>query len=212
MSSKFITTQFHLSEKLLKLFFLTAILLLTLSACSVTPEDTSSEKNISLTPANNAALSEAVAAMKSGDYKNAQSLLLELINKQPNIANAHVNLGIVYIKNKSFDEAENSFNRALKINPNNIYALNQLGFLFRKQGDFSKAKASYEKAISIKSDYTNAHLNLGILYDLYLYDLDKAIEHYEIYKELSTENAKQTEKWIFELKIRQKKSLAQKQQ
>lgn len=100
---------------------------------------------------------------------------------------------------------KNSFNRALEINPNNIYALNQLGFLYRRQGDFSRAKASYEKAIVINSDYAYAHLNLGILYDLYLYDLEKAIEQYQIYKELSKDDEKQIEKWIFELERRHKK-------
>lgn len=76
---------------------------LLLSSCSVTQEGLQEKAG---TPANTEALSDAVSAMKSGDIKNAQSLLLDLINQQPNIANAHVNLGIIFIKNKSFDEAE----------------------------------------------------------------------------------------------------------
>ena len=120
-------------------------------------------------------------------------------------------LSNIFIKNKSFDEAENALNRALTINPNNIYALNQLGFLYRKQGEFSKAKVSYEKAIDINSDYAYAHLNLGILYDLYLYDLEGAIEQYKIYNKLSKEEDKQVGKWIFDLERRHKKSLSQKQ-
>jgi len=182
-------------------------LTLQLAACSVTPEDTSS----SASPVNNPAYMKAVAAMKAGEINEAQSLFLEIINQQPMLENAHVNVGIIFIKNKSFDEAENAFNRALTINPNNIYALNQLGFLYRKQGEFSKAKASYEKAIDINSDYAYAHLNLGILYDLYLYDLESAIEQYKIYNELSKEEDKQVGKWIFDLERRHKKSLSPKQ-
>jgi len=191
-----------LTRPLLALF-----LTLQLAACSVTQEDTSSSGS----SVKNQAYMKAVAAMKSGDMDEARSLFLEVINQQPGLANAHVNMGIMFIKNKSFDEAENAFNRALKLNPNNIYALNQLGFLYRKQGAFSKAKSSYEKAIDINSDYAYAHLNLGILYDLYLYDLESAIEQYKIYNELSKEKDKQVGKWIFDLERRHKKSLSRKQ-
>lgn len=186
---------------------LALIFMLQLAACSVTEEGASSSSNAVKNPV----YIEAVAAMKSGNLDEARRLFLEVIEKQPGLANAHVNMGIIFIKNKSFEEAENAFNRALTLNPNNIYALNQLGFLYRKQGDFSKAKTSYEKAIDINSNYAYAHLNLGILYDLYLYNLESAIEQYKIYNELSKEEDKLVEKWIFELERRQKKPLAPKQ-
>lgn len=183
-------------------------LALLLSACSITQEGATDNINSNLSPASKETYAEAISAMKSGNTENAQTLLISLINQQPNFSNAHVNLGIIFIKNKSFNEAENSINRALIINPNNIYALNQLGYLYRINGEFSKAKASYEKAIDIDSDYAYAHLNLGILYDLYLYDLENAIEQYKLYKKLSTDDDKQVNKWIFDLERRHKKSLA----
>lgn len=185
---------------------LSLIFMLQLAACSVTQEGASSSSSA----VKNSVYIEAVAEMKSGNLNEARSLFLEVIEKQPGLANAHVNMGIIFIKNKSFEEAENAFNRALTLNPNNVYALNQLGFLYRKQGDFSKAKTSYEKAIDINSNYAYAHLNLGILYDLYLYDLESAIEQYKIYNELSKEEDKRVGKWIFELERRQKKPLAPK--
>jgi len=210
MFNKSISAQSCTAHPSRKLILLIGFFSLLLSACSVTQEDGQPAAISNITPAHAEALADAVSSMKSGDFKNAQSLLLDLINKQPNIANAHVNLGIIFIKNKSFDEAENSLNRALQIEPKNIYALNQLGFLYRRQGNFPKAKASYEKAIDINSDYAYAHLNLGILYDLYLYDLENAIEQYKMYIELSKDDTKQIEKWIFELEKRRKKPLAQK--
>lgn len=190
-------------------FFLICATLL-LSACSVTQDAQFSDKKNTLSAENNAVYAEAIAAMKSGDTENAYTLLTSLINKQPNISNAHVNLGIIFIAKKSFTQAENSLNLALKINPNNIYALNQLGFIYRKNGAFSKAKASYEKAININYDYANAHLNLGILYDLYMYDFERAIEQYKIYSELSKDEDKKINKWIVDLERRLKKSVATK--
>lgn len=182
--------------------------LLQLVACSVTQDslNTSADNNTTKSKTYLAAIS----AMKSGDLDNARDLFLEVINKQPGLASAHVNIGIIFSKNESYEEAENAFNRALTISPNNIYALNQLGFLYRKQGKFLKAKASYEKAIDINPDYIYAHLNLGILYDIYLYDLERAIKQYKIYNELSTEKDKLVEKWIFDLERRHNKSISNK--
>ena len=188
-------------------FLLSLTIILQLTACSVTQEEIRPSDSASV---KNETYIEAIAAMKSGDSDKARRLFLEVINQQPELDNAHVNIGIIFIKTNAFEKAENSFNRALKINKNNIYALNQLGFLYRKQGDFIKAKASYLQAIDIDSNYANAHLNLGILYDLYLYDLESAIEQYETYNKLSKEKDKQVEKWIFDLKRRHEKSLAQK--
>ena len=46
----------------------------------------------------------------------------------------------------------------------------------RARGDFAKAKASYEQTISLDASYAPAVLNLGILYDLYLWDGTHALE------------------------------------
>lgn len=182
-------------------------IILQLAACTVTPSGDDSNKS---SVARSETYISAITAMKAGNLAEARDLFLDVINKQPRLANAHINIGIIFIKNNSFVEAENAFNRALDIEPKNIYALNQLGFLYRKQGEFSKAKTSYQKAIDINSDYANAHLNLGILYDIYLYDLKNAIEQYKAYNELLTEKDKQVEKWIFDLERRHNKTLSKK--
>ena len=189
--------------------FSITLALLFVSACSVTQQG--SEQNYkSKRPVHSTAYKNALSAIKNSELKQAQSLLQEVINKQPNFSNAYVNLGIVYLKNNSLSQAENSFNHALRINPKNIFALNQLGILHRQQGDFSAAKSYYIKAIDTKSDYANAHLNLGILYDLYFYDFPNAIEQYKIYQTLTKDKNKQVEKWIIDLERRLKKSLESK--
>lgn len=183
-------------------------LTLILSACSVTP-DSGLSNSQELNAVSTKNYTEAISEMKSGKLKRAQVLLANVIKQHPNFSNAHVNLSIIYIKMKIFKKAESSLQQALKFSPENIYALNQQGFLYRVNGEFSKAKDSYEKAISIDSNYANAHLNLGILYDLYLYDLDNAIEQYKIYTDLSKDKDEKVSKWIVELERRNKKTLSQ---
>ena len=187
----------------------TLLFTLFIAACSVTPDGTHTG-NKTLSPESNKLYVEAISKMKSGNSKQAQLILTKIIRQQPDFSNAHVNLAILYIKMKRFKKADTSLKQALKISPNNIYALNQLGFLYRRNGDFAKAKENYEKAININSEYAYAHLNLGILYDLYLYDLENAIEQYKIYNKLSKDEDKQVSKWIFDLERRHKKSLSQK--
>lgn len=182
-----------------------AILLPACSTTSPTSHTTGDSKPIN--SEHKTAFTQAVSAMQAGQIKKAQSLFISLIDKQPNISNAHLNLGIIFIKNKSLNKAEKAFTQALKINPENIYALNQIGIVYRQQGNFSKSKSAYEKAISIESEYAFAHLNLGILYDLYLYDFPKAIEQYKKYQEITDNKNKQVNKWIVDLERRYKKSL-----
>lgn len=189
-------------------FFISLVLLsLLFSACSVTPQGSSKDDAL-VTPVVKESYIAAISAMKSGDLNKAQTLLNKLILKNPNISNAHVNLAIIYIQQKLIDKAKISLEQALKLNPNNVYALNQLGIIHRKNGDFSASKNAYEKAISIDSDYSLAYLNLGILYDLYLYDLQNAIQYYKKYQELTKSQDKKVEKWIIDLERRQKKPLA----
>lgn len=190
------------------IYSLIVIMPLIISACSVTPEGIQSDTDEVSTE--NRILSKAVSAMKSGNTKKARIILTKVIKQHPNLSNAHVNLGIIHINNKHFSKAKVSLEKALKINPKNIYALNQIGFLYRKKGEFYKAQSSYEKAININSNYAFAHLNLGILFDLYLYDLESAIEHYKIYNEITKDKNSMVKKWIFDLERRLKKSLAQK--
>ena len=188
------------------LFILTGILL---SGCTTTLS-TLDGNPASINLENVESFTQAISAMKAGNQNKAKSLLIELINKQPNISNAHVNLAIIFLNEKSLYEAESSLNKALKINPENIYALNQIGILYRQQGRFSDSKTAYKKAININSDYALAHLNLGILYDLYMYNLVKAIEHYKKYQEITKETDAKVNKWIVDLERRHKNSLAQK--
>ena len=185
------------------------LLALMISACSVNPES-APQATKQLSPETKKLYAEAIKKMKSGNTKKAQLLLSKVIRQQPGFSNAYVNMGILYIKMNMNKKAELSFQQALKIEPGNKYALNQQAFIYRVNGDFAKAKENYEKAINIDSDYANAHLNLGILYDLYLYDLESALQQYKKYNELSKGKNKQVSKWIFELERRYKKSLSQK--
>jgi cellulose synthase operon protein C len=80
--------------------------------------------------------------------------------------------------------------------------LNQLGIAERQQGRFDEAKKAYEAAIAADANAPLPHLNLAILYDLYLGDVAKAQELYQRTVELSPGDAQQLSRWLAELKTR----------
>ncbi len=98
-------------------------------------------------------------------------------------------------------EAEAAFKGVLARNPASAVAGNELGIVERRLGKFSEAEAAYLHVIEAEPDYAAAHLNLGILYDLYLGDPQKALEQFERYVAIAGEN-KQLAGWLAELKKR----------
>jgi tetratricopeptide (TPR) repeat protein len=98
-------------------------------------------------------------------------------------------------------EAEAAFKSVLARNPANAVAGNELGITERRLGKFTDAEAAYLHAIEAEPDYASAHLNLGVLYDLYLGEPQKALEQFERYVAIAGEN-KQVAGWLAELKKR----------
>ena len=80
--------------------------------------------------------------------------------------------------------------------------LNQQGIAFRQDGKFDKAQDAYQQAIKLDANNSQAILNLGILYDLYLGDNQHAMEMYTRYLVLKPDGDPEVAKWVTELKNR----------
>lgn len=144
----------------------------------------------------------ALAAMQNGQDANAETLLTAIVKAQPEFVEARANLGIVLFRLGRYARAEEELKRVVIDDPNNMVAYNYLGIISRINGQFSQSKAMYMQALNINANYANAQLNLGILYDLYLRDLPKAMESYLRYQKLQPQEDKEVAKWIADLKRR----------
>jgi tetratricopeptide (TPR) repeat protein len=144
---------------------------------------------------------DALRLMKAGRAGDAELELKELALAYPQFAGPEVNLGLLYLQDSHLPEAEAAFTAALALNPANAVAGSELGITERKLGKFAEAEAAYQRTIAADPNYAPAYLNLGVLYDLYLAEPQKALEQFEHYVQLAGEN-KQVAGWMAELRKR----------
>jgi Tfp pilus assembly protein PilF len=146
----------------------------------------------------------ALDALQAGDEEKAKQLFLVMAEKYPKLSGSHTNLGIIHYRHGETEAAEAAFKKALAINPNNAVSLNHLGIISRKKGEFKQAQSYYERALQIDPGYAYAHLNYGILLELYMGKLADALEHYKQYQSLTEEKDPKVNKWIVDLERRVK--------
>lgn len=150
----------------------------------------------------------ALKALRKNKLDQAENILIEFIDSQPELAGPWANLGLVYYKKNKIKEAEKALNKALKLNPKNSYAYNLLGIIENKKGEFKNAEKNYLLAISNKRNYANAYYNIALLYDIYFHEIRKSIIYYKRYLMLIKNKGKsdqQTVDWLEQLENSLKK-------
>lgn len=128
-------------------------------------------------------------------------LLLEVTRKVPDATAPFVDLGIAYGQSGDFERAVEAFQSALAATPDHPVAHNELGIAYRRLGRFDAARASYERALAIYPGFHYARRNLAVLCDLYLADLECALEQYESFQSLVS-NDPEVDMWIADLRNR----------
>ncbi len=157
---------------------------------------------VAVDPTTEALFNQALAVQLDKDWTAAELAWQELILVAPNLSGPYLNLGLVYDATNRLAEAQTAYEKAIEVNSLNLDAYNQLAILKRKQGDFKGAEANYLSALSIWPEHAKSHLNLGILYELYMGDLSNALLHYEQYQALQTTPDDKVDGWIRDLRRR----------
>ena len=188
-------------------------LLAALSACTATapprsgPTETSDADGFVITEdvqADEAVRTDfqaALAALDAGQYSRGITLLQGVTRRAPDATAAHINLGIAYGRSGDNDAAVASLTRALELSPRHPVAHNELGVVYRRMGRFSEARASYEAALAAHPEFHFARRNLAVLCDLFLGDLQCALENYERYSE-AVPTDEEAAMWVADLRNR----------
>jgi tetratricopeptide (TPR) repeat protein len=144
---------------------------------------------------------KAVTLLKEEKYPEAIMLLRAVTGKIKKFTGPYINLAIAYIKTDELEKAEDNLKKALKLNKSHPAANNELALVYRKTGRFDEARKIYQEVLSQYPSFLPARKNLGVLCDLYLRDLNCALEQYESYLEVMPED-KKVQIWVADLKSR----------
>lgn len=82
-------------------------------------------------------------------YAQAQSNFKKALETNPNFAEAHYELGVLYRMTKRRGEAKRALETALRLNPENSKAWGHLGFLWAEMGNARECESCFRKALEI---------------------------------------------------------------
>ncbi|MGH1487062.1 MAG: tetratricopeptide repeat protein [Cellvibrionaceae bacterium] len=145
---------------------------------------------------------QAKRAYKTGEYSQAKTLLNGLLETNPKLSGPWVLLGDVALAEEDLESAKDNFSRAITVNKQNVNAYIRLAKVQRMLGEFTQAKGVYAAVLDIWKDFPEAHLNLGVLYDVYLNDNVKAQKHIEAYQFLTGGRNEEVAAWLLEIQGR----------
>lgn len=145
---------------------------------------------------------QARRAFQSGDYVQAEELLTALMADAPNLSGPVVMRGDIAVATDNLPQAVEFYMAAIRINPINFNAYLRLAKAQRMRGHFAHAQNTYARALQRWPDGAELHLNLGVLYDIYLNQPLQAQAHMEAYQLLRGDNSGEVVAWLDEIRQR----------
>ncbi len=98
-----------------------------------------------------------------GEFQEAEKCSRRVIELQPTLLGAYINLGNALMAQGKMEDALPSYRRALQIKPDEPQTHNNLGNLLKQQGKLAEAEASYRQALRYAPNYPDACANLGMV-------------------------------------------------
>jgi S1-C subfamily serine protease len=99
-----------------------------------------------------------------GNYDNALGYFETAANRNPQRADAWVQVGYCKVKQGKNAEAIRAYQHALELRPESEEIHNKLGDAYYYAGRMSEAIAAYSRAASLRPAFADAHYNLAVAY------------------------------------------------
>ncbi|MCA1626596.1 MAG: tetratricopeptide repeat protein [Acidobacteria bacterium] len=99
-----------------------------------------------------------------GNYDSALNYFENAVNKNPNRAEAWMQVGYCKVKQGKSREAIKAYQQALRLRPNSVETYNKLGDAYYFAGNFKEAITAYQQAASLRPDQPEAFYNLALAY------------------------------------------------
>lgn len=141
-------------------------------------------------------------AFKQARYKQAEKILQNVIHEDSSLSGPWVMLGDIADQENELEEAKKYYLNAIAVNKKNINARLRLALIERKLGQYMSAQKTYAEMLALWPDFPEAHLNLAVLYDIYLNHPIRAQKHLEAYLFLVQGKDAKAQAWLEEVQSR----------
>ncbi|WP_404362316.1 tetratricopeptide repeat protein [Marinobacter sp.] len=155
-----------------------------------------------LTAEQQAQFDTALAASRNSRWQEADSDLSALQASRPDVPFLKARLAWVRQQQGRMEEAKNLYQQALKQDPSDTMAINNLALIMQETGEFQAASQLLKKGLRHDGDAPELHYNLAVLSELYLLDLETALEHYREYQRITATEDGEVKGWIVDLERR----------
>ena len=145
---------------------------------------------------------EAKKAIRAENYALAKQKLQVITRNDKDLSGPWVMLAEIAQIEKQLKKSETYYQTALTINDKNINAYTGLAKTQRLMGEFNVAQNTLALALEIWPDFPEAHLNVGVLYDVYFNKAELAQKHMEAYLFLNGYKDMQAIEWLNEVRMR----------
>ena len=92
------------------------------------------------------------SALAAGRYAEAEKAFDQLRKLEPNVAEVHANLGLIYFQQRKFEEAVPTLRRALKLKPALVKSDNLLAMSLSEIGHYNEAVPGLDKCLHHSPD------------------------------------------------------------
>ena len=103
----------------------------------------------------------SIKASQSGDYRSAVSHLEKAIHIAPDFAQAHNNLGVVYIHLQQYENAAVELQKTIDLNPHLETPYHNLGMVMMVLGRLPEAEAAARQAFDLAPQQSASRYTLG---------------------------------------------------
>lgn len=98
--------------------------------------------------------------------------------------------------------ARRAWQKAVTLDPSAALVVNNLALLLVEDREFPQAATLLARGIQHSPNTAELHYNLAVVAELYLLDLDRALRHYQRYRDLSGKDDAKVAGWITDLERR----------
>lgn len=109
-------------------------------------------------------LSEAANYLQTGNFAEAEKILLQAKKLSPANSDVHNLLGIIYDQKSDFKQAETEYQAAIRLSPKAISPRANLAILLAKTKREKEAIQTFEAILKLNPNHPQTIINLGFLY------------------------------------------------